>query len=420
MFDFIICASTNLFRIWLIDRFVATFLGEATCKKKEKILVCVGFYLINTVLFWKFHTAWINIICNLVGIAAIVSLYTKLFRTNVFVTCSIYLLNCACDVVGTALFINYRDGELHSQVYAAIGVFLIFLCELVAERIITIHKNTETTRNLPLILVPVCSIAMIWFLTYFNGCTNTGIAIVSLGLLFLNILMLYLYNLLVHSISQKYEAEMLIQKVQIYSNQLNIIRQSEEKMKVLRHDMKHHLNELKLMANKHGIIEMQRYIDRMETSIQNPQEIVASGNLEIDSVLNYMLQKAREELKTVLVKVVLPEEVKHSFDVNVLLGNLLENAIEAARLTDKKYLSVHILLKKGVLRISVENSFLVSNVIQDGKTKIWKTTKPDKEQHGIGLKSVRKIVEAYDGTMEVTTENDIFNVTLILYMSIVR
>lgn len=420
MFDFIICASANSFRIWLVDRFAKIFLGKADCKKGKNFFICVSFYLINTALFWKFHIAWINIICNLIGIAAIVSLYTKVFRTNVFVTCSIYLLNCACDVVGTALFINYRDGELHSQVYAAIGVFLIFLCELVAEKIITIHKNTETTRNLPLMLVPICSIGMIWFLTYFNGCTNMGIALVSLGLLLLNILMLYLYNLLVHSISQKYETEMLAQKVQIYSNQLNVIRQSEEKMKVLRHDMKHHLNELKLMANRHNIIEMQQYIDRMETSIQNPQEIVASGNLEIDSVLNYMLQKAREELKTVLVKVVLPEEVKHSFDVNVLLGNLLENAIEAARLTEKKYLSVNILLKKGVLRICIENSFITSNAIQEGKTLAWQTTKADKEQHGIGLKSVRKIVEAYDGTMDVTTENDLFNISLILYMSVVK
>lgn len=422
MLDITICLVTNLFRIFLINRLVSIFLGRTKCEKNKNVLICGCFYIINTMLFLKFHIAWINIICNLIGISAIVSLYTKSIRTNIFVTCSIYLLNCGCDVAGTAIFIDYRDGELHSQVYAAIGVFLIFLCELLAEKIITVHEDTETTRNFPLILVPLCSIAIIWFLTYSNDCTNTGIAIVSLGLLILNLLMLYLYNLLVHSISQKYETEMLRQKVQIYSNQLENIRQSEEKIKTLRHDMKHHMNELKLLANKHNIVEIQKYIDHMDTFIQNPKEIVASGNLEIDSVLNYMLHKAKEELKTVLVKVVLPEDIKHSFDVNVLLGNLLENAIEAAKLTEKKYLSVNILLKKGVLKINIENSFVASNILQEeleGKDKIFLTTKREKEKHGIGLKSVKKIVEAYDGTMEVKTENDIFSVILLLYMSTV-
>ena len=49
-----------------------------------------------------------------------------------------------------------------------------------------------------------------------------------------------------------------------------------------------------------------------------------------------MLQRAKEELKTVTVKVILPEEIKHSFDLNILLGNLLENAIEAAERTENK------------------------------------------------------------------------------------
>ena len=108
-----------------------------------------------------------------------------------------------------------------------------------------------------------------------------------------------------------------------------------DRIREIRHDMKHHMNELKLLANKYNVIEIQDYIDRMEYFIHNPKEIVSSGNVEIDSVLNYMLQKAKAELETVDVKVILPEEIKHSFDLNVLIGNLLENAIEAARKTKK-------------------------------------------------------------------------------------
>lgn len=419
MFDVMLSTLTNLFRIFLIDRCVSIFLGIGVNKKK-KYIVCGCFYIINTVLFWEFHTVWINMICNLIGIAAIVWLYTKSVKTNLFVTGTIYLVNCGCDVAATSLFINYRDGESHNQIYAVISFFLIFICELVIEKMITIHKDTEAVQNVSLALMPVCSIVVIALLIYSGTCSDIGLTIVSIGLLIANFLMLYLYNLLLHSISQQYEMEMLKTQVQVYANQLNVILRGEEKIKALRHDMKHHLNELMLLANKHDAAEIQEYLDQMKSFLQNPNELVESGNLEIDSVLNYMLQKAKKELETVDIKVVLPEKVRHSFDLNVLLGNLLENAIEAASKMENKYLSVDITLKRGILKVKIENSFESARILreeQQGEDMVLKTTKPFADQHGIGLKNVKKIVEKYDGTMAVTAQDGIFCVNLILYMA---
>ena len=225
--------------------------------------------------------------------------------------------------------------------------------------------------------------------------------------------------MLLRSIIQKYEAELLQQQVQIYSNQLEVIMQGEEKVKALRHDMKHHMNEIKLLANRYDATKIQEYIDHMEDFIQNQDEIVASGNIEIDSVLNYMLRRAQRELKTVKSKIVLPESLKHYFDINVLIGNLLENAIEAARQTEDQYLYISMVLNKGVLKIKVENSYpgidRIDMMLEDDKV-IWRTTKKEKEKHGIGLKSVKKIVESYEGTMETKIHNNMFCVNLVLYM----
>lgn len=418
MLDFAICALTNLFRIFLIDRFVSIFLGRKKGKKNIKIIICVGFFLMNTALYWIFHTAWINIFSNLFGICAIARVYTKSVKTNIFVTCSVYLINCGCDVAVYSLFTNYQDGQTYNQIYAVVVLLLILICELLAEKLITIQKNAETTQNFPLILVPLCSIAVIWFFVYAGTYVGREAAVVSLGLLVINFLMLYLYNLLLRSVSQKYEAQMLEQKVRVYANQLDVIRQSEEKIKILRHDMKHHMNEIRLLAGRYHAAEIGKYIDCMEQSIQNPDEMVSSGNVEIDSVLNYMLQRAREKLDDVIVNIILPEKMKHAFDMNVLIGNLLENAIEAAFKTDRKYLKVTMVFKRGVLKIKMENSFLsveTENGRQEGGRHFF-TTKQEKEQHGLGLKSVEKIVEAYNGTMEVTPQKDVFCVNLILYM----
>lgn len=419
MLDFMICALTNLFRIFLIGRCASIFLG-ADVDKKKKHIVYGCFFVINTVLFWEFHTVWINMICNLMGIGAIVWLYTKSVRTNLFITGTIYLVNCGCDVAATSLFVNYRDGGAYNQIYAVISLFLIFMCELVIEKIITIHKDAEDAQNISLVLMPICSTIVITLLIYTDTCTDIGLTIVSIGLLIANFLMLYLYNLLLHSISQQYEMKMLKTQLQAYANQLNVVLRGEEKIKALRHDIKHHLNELMLLANKHDVAEIQKYIDEMNSFLKNPNEIVSSGNLEIDSVLNFMLQKAEKELKTVDIKVMLPEKVRHSFDINVMLGNLLENAIKAAGKTENKYLSVHIKLKRGILKVKIENSFESSYILrkeQNRKDTILKTTKPFTKQHGIGLKNVKKIVEKYNGTMAVTAQKGIFCVNLLLYMA---
>lgn len=419
MLDFMLCALTNFFRIFLIDRCVSIFLGISVNQKK-KYIICGCFYVINTVLFWEFHTVWINMICNLIGISAMVWLYTKSVKINLFVTGTIYLINCGCDVAATSIFINYQDGESYNQIYAVISFFLIFICELVVEKIITIHKDTEAIQNVSLVFMPLCSVIVIALLIYSGTCEEIGLTIVSIGLLIANFLMLYLYNLLLRSISQQYEMEMLKTQLQVYANQLDITLQGEEKIKALRHDMKHHLNELMLLANKHDVAEIQEYIDQMESFLQNPNELVASGNLEIDSVLNYLLQKAKKELKTVDIKVMLPEKVRHSFDINILLGNLLENAIEASGKTENKYLSVYIVLKRGILKIKIGNSFESSCILLEEKPEkdiVLKTTKPFADQHGIGLKNVKKIVEKYNGTMEITTQDGIFCVSLILYMA---
>ena len=419
MLDVIMCAATNLFRMYIIYRFVSIFLGDQKINKKVEFVAYIFFYTVNTSLFLTFHTAWINISCNLICISIIVFLYTKSIKTIIFVTSSIYVLMMGCDIAATMLFVDYQDGEAHSQVCAVIAVFFIFICEILAEKIVNIKRNTEMTHKFPLIFVPVSSILVIWILIYSNSCRDLGIVIVSMGMLIINFLMLYLYNMLLRSITQKYETELLQQQVQIYSHQLEVITQSEEKVKALRHDMKHHMNEIKLLANKYDVIEIQKYIDHMEAFIQNQNEIVASGNIEIDSVLNYMLRRAREELKIVTSKIVLPEDIKHYFDINILIGNLLENAIEAARQTEDQYLYISMMLRKGVLKIKVENSFSgadrIAMELEDDKV-IWKTTKKEKGQHGIGLKNVRKIVELYDGIMETKVHKNIFCVNLVLYM----
>lgn len=419
MVDLMLCILANLFRIYLVRRYINLFLGKSRYAKLQEVVAYVSFCIINTVLYLTFHLALVNVFSNLVGISLLAFMNTKSIKANFFVTISVYIVQMVCDTVATLLFVDYTDGQGFSQIYSVIAAFFMFICELLIERMVVSRKCVYDIHNLPLILVPLSSIIMFCLLVYTGNYTNMGIVIISISVLVTNFLVFYLYNMLADAFEQKYENEVLKQKVQIYVNQIDVILQTEDRLKNVKHDMKHHLNELKILAMKNDVAEIQGYIDNMEDYIQNPNEIVASGNTDIDSVLNYMLQKARRLLRIVEVKVCLPEEISHSFDINIILGNLLENAIEAAKHTEEKYLLVNILLKQGVLRIEIKNSFCGTKSLKvsdaDGE-KHFLSTKEDADAHGIGLSSVRNIVEKYNGLMEIMPKDAYFDVKLMLYM----
>lgn len=422
MLEIIICITTNLFRIYLIHRFIKIFVGDFYYDNRRKkllvILVYGSYFLINTTFYLMFHIAWINILSNLFGISLMLLLYTKSIKKIIFVSSTIYLINMGCDTI-TILFASYNGRQQENPFYSVITVFFIFICELISERIVSYRKNNDVVHSLPIITVPLISMMLIFFEIYIKTKPDFELVIISIGLLAINFLVLYLYNMLSKTFAQKYDNQILREKLKIYSNQIDIILQSNDEVKTLRHDMKHHLNELKLLAMKGNSVAIENYIDEMYDYIHNPNEIVSSGNLEIDSVLNYMLQKGRKDLLIVNTKIQIPESINHSFDIIVILGNLLENAIEASSQTDEKLLNVSIQLKQGVLKIEIENSFnslSLKEKREKGRTSLL-TTKKEKREHGIGLKSVQKIVEKYNGIIHIHKQNNRFHVELILYIS---
>lgn len=121
----------------------------------------------------------------------IVFLYARSVKTILFTTCSIYVLMMICDNIATMPFVDYRDGEAHSQVCAVIAVLLMFICELLAEKIVQIKRDAEVPYKFPLLLIPLCSILVLGILFYSNTCKDMGIVIVSIGMLIINFLMLY-------------------------------------------------------------------------------------------------------------------------------------------------------------------------------------------------------------------------------------
>ena len=97
MMDIIVCAGSNLFRMYVTYRFIRIFLEETKLSRVKEVACYLLFWIVNTTLFLRFHVAWVNVICNLIGISLVVRMYTKLWKENIFVTFSIYAVGMACD-----------------------------------------------------------------------------------------------------------------------------------------------------------------------------------------------------------------------------------------------------------------------------------------------------------------------------------
>ena len=95
-------------------------------------------------------------------------------------------------------------------------------------------------------------------------------------------------------------------------------------------------------------------------------------------------------------------------DLCVLIGNLLDNAIEATIKAEIKEISFNLTQKNNYIVLRMKNTTKNSDV------KIGKSTKSDGEHHGIGLNSINDIVDKYDGNMEFELKDGYFDIYLIL------
>ena len=226
--------------------------------------------------------------------------------------------------------------------------------------------------------------------------------------------MFYLYHVMVENYRNLRESDIYRQQTYAYRNQLDVIMESQNRIRSLRHDMKNHILALQMLMQKKDWEEADRYLSSMQDFMSNPSEYVTTGNDTMDSLLNYKLQRANDVLNMVEARVNIPEKlILHSFDLNVVLGNLLDNAIEAAGRTEEKKLKIAVKLEKVILFIHIRNS---CRDIADGKIQCLETTKEDAPNHGIGLGNVRRIIEKYHGDMDLICENGNMETDIIMYI----
>lgn len=136
----------------------------------------------------------------------------------------------------------------------------------------------------------------------------------------------------------------------------------------------------------------------------------------IDSIVDYWQRTAKSEGIEFYSDLNIPMELPFKgADLSLILGNLLENAVEAAPKAEKrKYIRLFIKYDKNNLLITVENSYKGKLIKKRGQE--LATTKSDVENHGIGLPSVKRTVARYHGSVFIDDKiQERFLIRVILY-----
>lgn len=189
---------------------------------------------------------------------------------------------------------------------------------------------------------------------------------------------------------------------------------SGELIKILSHDLKHSLVEWRALAEEKDDEAVLKSISEYERQLFSTQMI----NVENDSanaIINQKLLEARQaNVKFQIDGVFYKDLILSKLDVCSLLGNLLDNAIEAAvkaETEDLRCVRLSIKRKDNLLILAVKNGYAAQPVLENGT---FTTNKKDKERHGIGMISINYVVDKYNGAVHSTFEDNWFKTTIML------
>lgn len=414
----ILGVMANILRTYTIYKFMEMFYLSKNVKSCWKFIVYTIYVCLTSGGYYIFHNTLLNIFTNILGLFLIILLYYGNLWKNCLIIVCIYCVNIAMESFVFSLIKIGRNSDIIlesiNECITSIGLLILVIIIEKTRAIKAKDYHMKISLWLALISIPVVSNFIIINLVYKKMYNEKYVQIEILGILLINIVVFYLYGALQDYYRQKVEKETFFYKMKIYGNQLDILKDSNQKMRELRHDMKHHLSELKYLARNGEDKSILIYIDNMEKYMLNTREYIDSGNKDIDGTLNYLLQKAKDKLNQVDVAISIPEGIEiHNYLFNVILGNLLENAIDGATYSEKKYLKISMKTKQNVMFINIVNSFSGEVKLQNNKLL---TTKNNEEQHGIGLNSVKRMVDEMNGSINIKWESGYFNVSVMLYM----
>lgn len=194
------------------------------------------------------------------------------------------------------------------------------------------------------------------------------------------------------------------------SENYRAIASSYAEIRNIKHDLKNQVTILNDLLKDSKYDEAKQHIHQLYNDVEKVTSVCYTGNSAVDSIINLKGDYARSRNISFMSKVKVNSIDFDAISICRILGNAIDNAIEACERMeiDEKYVCIAMHQLDNKLIIEIENTSLpvdVNNLI---------TSKKNKETHGIGMQSIRQTVESMNGYVSCNYENGYFSIKIVL------
>lgn len=417
------CSLTvySFFNVYILHRFNRSFFGTCITPRYIELGSYFFIFLSNTII-----SLWINIpivilLCNVIGYYLLTYNYQCDQKHRVFLPLIYICITTLAELIIFFLstYTPIQISEINSYNFAFGPVFSAILSYAIVKILIALKSSSAQiklplTHWLLLLVIPLVSFYLILLIMSFEDADPKTVALCCILALIINFVAFYFYEVVTAYAISKMEKQREEEKNRYYLRQLETMEAFSESMRSFRHDLKNHTITMQAYLKNKQYDALETYLSDTFIEKALSEESIHCGNTVIDSILNFKIHEAGNKGITLEAKVSIPPQLHISdSDLTVILGNLLDNAIEAVEpLTEERVIQLTISYQKGNLILSVKNPYK-GELLKKGDR--WITSKKDKDLHGYGLSNVKHIVDKNGGTMRIQTEQQIFSVTMMLY-----
>lgn len=433
-FQIVLYLAINSLSLYTLNSAINLFLKPRPhCKASIKALVWALYLIIGTITYIIKMLPAVNLIITFFLVILTMIISCGNIKIKLAVSTFWIFLSLICE-----LFVGYIYGILLKaplneiiidDISKLIGSTISALVVLIIVKVIQLYKKKKENLerfsffdSLRVGIVPICSILIIHTLKNLSKYNDTNIqwlvVISLLCVVFINIFFYSLFERLRKMERLKYENELLKNQSEYYVELEKHMNSTFEKIRAMKHDLSHHLLYLKASLEEpteDSLNKVKNKLDLLIGEVLPDNAKIYTENQKINRLLNYKLLSAYKKNIDTEVKISISEDASiDESSLYVILGNAINNAVECfnnSETLDKK-LEIRIFDDSNNLFIKITNPYIGNITFKNG---LPVTTKRNKMVHGIGLRSIKKLVEDKHGLFKITTLNNIFSLEVLLY-----
>ena len=351
------------------------------------------------------------------------TLFQKLFGAIMTLALSLGSSLVGAGIASVIMATHVKNTLLYQNSSRLLAIILIKVIQIVLFYVLSKkHSRIRELQKKPLIflsfasvMVFVCLFFVFFNLSDFDEHTNFLLIWLALGLLFILIGIFVLYEMFIREETRNINLHSRLQRLELEAQFFKELGVIQKDLRTWRHEYKNNLIALRALVEEGSQERTLEYLDSLSIESSKENALLQTGNLVLDAVVSSKLLLAHSYGIEVSVQAVYPENnTIEDNDLCAIIGNLLDNAIEACeRMKNREQsrsIAFSLLLRGKNLSLAIFNSY-------DGEIKragMKFLTVKNKQLHGIGIQYVDSIVEKYQGHVLREYKDGIFETHVIL------